>query len=381
MRIGIDCRTILNPKGGERAGVGHYTYYLVKSLLKLDKKNEYILFMDHTAKNLQAEFTGKNVQVKFFKFSEYKRYLPFAYSHVLTASEIKKHKLDIFHAPANVIPLNYSGKSVVTIHDMAIYKHPEWFPAGQKLAINVLVPSSIKRAKRVIAVSNSTKKSILEKSKINPEKIKVIYEAGVTERQPTLKEQQQVLKHFGLKENFIFYVGTLEVRKNLVRLIKAWEKVWEESPQKFENWQLVLAGQKGFGFQEVYKTIKNSKICHKIRYIGYVTHVEKVALLKAASVFAFPSLWEGFGIPVLEAMQFGVPVLTSKISSLPEVAGKAAVLIDPMKINSIASGLDKLIKTKATKTKFSKLGREQVKKFSWAQVARETLQIYKSVAE
>jgi len=381
MRIGIDCRTILNPTGGERAGVGHYTYYLVKSLLKLDKKNEYVLFMDHTAKNLQEEFVQKNVSVEYFKFSEYKKYLPLAYSHILTAVEIKKHNLDIFHAPANVIPLNYSGKSVVTIHDLAIYKHPEWFPAGQKLAVNILVPASIKRARRVIAVSNSTKKSILEQNNINPQKIKVVYEAGVKEKQPTLKAQQQVLEHFGLKPSFIFYVGTLEVRKNLVRLIKAWEKVWEKSPKKFEDWQLVLAGQKGFGYQEVFKTIKNSKISHKIRYIGYVTREEKVALLKAASIFAFPSLWEGFGIPVLEAMQFGTPVLTSKVSSLPEVVGKAAVLIDPTKINSIVLGLETLTKNKTIQNKYRRLGQERVKEFSWTKAARETLKVYKEAIE
>ena len=380
MKIGIDCRTILNPNGGERAGVGHYTYYLVKNLLKIDKTNDYVLFMDHRARGIR-DFDQKNVKLKFFKFSEYKKYLPFYYSHLAIAKDIKQEELDVLHAPANVIPMKYNGPTVLTIHDMAIYKHPSWFPAGQKFSVNVLVPSSIKRAKKVIAVSQSTKKSIVTLMKTDPKKISVVYEAGEKSKQPTNKAINKTLKKFKLNENYIFSMGTLEVRKNVTRLIKAWEKICLKDPKKMAGWQLAIAGGKGYKFADVFKTIKTSKIGHKIRYIGYVSHEEKYALLKQAAVFAFPSLWEGFGLPVLEAMNTGTPVLTSRISSLPEVAGKAAVLVNPNKIDDISKGLEKLLKNKTTRTKYSKLGTTQTKKFTWQKTAQETLKIYLEVAK
>ena len=378
MRIGIDCRTILNPLAGEKAGVGHYTYYLVKNLLAIDKKNTYILFFDYKVDNTK-EFNKKNVEIERFPFSQYKKFLPFAYSHLLTAAELKSKKLDVYHAPANVIPMNYNKPSVLTVHDMAIYKHPSWFPPGQNFSIRTLVPKSIKKAEKIIAVSKSTKKNIHQLMKVPQNKIKVIYEGGIREKQPTDKEIAKIKRKYKLQDNFILYVGTLEARKNIVRLIKAWEKVYETKPKKLENWQLVIAGQKGYKYSEVFKAIKYSKIGYKIRYLGYIPYKDKVVLMKAADVFTFPSLWEGFGLPILEAMCMGTPVLTSKVSSMPEVAGDAGILVNPIKIEEIKKGLLKMVLNKKALNSYTKKGRVQAKKFSWNKCAKQTLAVYKEV--
>ena len=165
MRIGIDCRTILNPDGGELAGTGHYIYYLVKYLLSLDQDNEYVLFFDSRFKNL-GEFSGKNVKIRTFPFYQYKQYLPVAYSQMLVSAFLAKERLDLFHSPANIVPFFYLFPSVVTIHDLAIYKYPEFFSSGnitrQAFATKVLIPSTISRAKRIIAVSQNTKNDIID---------------------------------------------------------------------------------------------------------------------------------------------------------------------------------------------------------------------------
>ena len=162
MKIGIDCRTILNPGKGEQAGIGHYTYYLVKKLLKIDHKNKYVLFFDNRISNKAVKLIvgkSKNVQIKFFPFYYYKNYLPTAYSQILVGAFINREKLDLFHSPANIIPPRYIGKVIVTIHDLAIYKNPSWLPSNflpkQTAAAKALVAKSLRRANKIIAVSAS----------------------------------------------------------------------------------------------------------------------------------------------------------------------------------------------------------------------------------
>ncbi|MDP3970793.1 MAG: glycosyltransferase family 1 protein [bacterium] len=377
MRIGIDCRTLLSPEKGEKAGVGHYTYYLVKHLLKHDKKNTYVLFFDHRSPKLK-EFKQKNTEIVKFKMSEYKRYLPYAYSHVFVSKVLNEANLDIFHSPANVIPMKYKKPSIVTIHDLAIYSHPEWFPSKQNFSINVLVPKSIEKAEHVIAVSESTEKDLKRLFNVSKKKVSVVYEGVTKVKAPSKLSMRRTLKKWKLADRYLFYIGTLEPRKNIAGIIQSFDELALEKLKKYKDMQLVIAGAKGFEFQDNYNAIKNAK-SGKIRYIGYVTEKEKIALLNNAEAFIFPSHYEGFGLPVLEAMSYGIPVITSNVSSLPEVAGKAAELIDPSSLESLKKGIHKVITRKATRTKLAKSGKKQAKKFSWDKCAKQTLKIYKKV--
>ena len=376
MRIGIDCRTILNPGKGEQAGVGHYTYFLVKHLLKLDKQNTYVLFYDHRSEAV-TEFKRKHVELVRFPYSEYKRYLPFAYSHVLVSRFLNKAKLDLFHSPANIIPLQYKKPAIVTVHDLAIYQHPEWFPPKQDFSVNTLVPNSIRKAKRVIAVSQSTADDILKQFHISKEHISVIHEGYEPVKAPTKLSIQAVRRSFNLNERYLLYIGTLEPRKNIAGMIAAFDSLVRRKPKKYKDVQLVLAGAKGYQFKENYKAIQNVQ-AGSVRYIGYVTAQQKQALLHGALGFVFPSLYEGFGLPVIEAMAAGTPVLTSNIASLPEVAGKAAILVNPQTNLSIQLGIEKLM-VKSTRDRYRKLGKAQAKRFSWAACAKATLAVYQSV--
>lgn len=376
MRIGIDCRTILNPKSGERAGVGHYTYYLVKNLLKLDNKNEYVLYFDWRVTDTK-EFEQPNVKIKYFPFSQYNKFLPFAYSHMLITAYLMKEGLDVFHSPISSLPLTYPKKAIITVHDLAIYKNPAWFPS-QIFSTKLLVPQSLRSANKIIAVSQSTKKDLKEIFNIADKKIKVVYEGAILDHVKVKNKSLDSLARFKLNSKYILFIGTLEPRKNLVTLMRAYKKFLDAKPE-FSQYQLVLAGAKGYKSDDVFTEIKELKIGKQVKYIGYVTQNQKLELLKKATCFIFPSSYEGFGLPVLEAMALGTPVITSNISSLPEITGKAAILVDPEKELDIAKALKRLIGDRNLQSTLRSKGIIQAKQFTWQRSAAETLKVYQSL--
>jgi len=376
MKIGIDCRTILNPKLGERAGVGHYTHYLVKNIIRYDTRNEYVLFFDWRFRDMK-EFERKNVTVKNFPFSQYNKYLPFAYSHMLISAYLVKEGLDLFHSPISSLPLTYPKKSIITVHDLAIYKNPAWFPS-QIFSTKLLVPQSLRKADKIIAVSESTKKDLKQIFNIPAKKIKVIYEGATVEKISVKNKGVDTLKRFKLWPKFILFVGTLTPRKNIVNLIRAYKHLLTMEPG-FTEYQLVLAGAKGYQNDKVFDEIKEQKLKKQIRYLGYITHNQKMELIKRATCFVFPSSYEGFGLPVAEAMALGTPVITSKASSLPEVAGKAALLVDPEHDHEIAKALKKVLSDKKVQARMIEKGKKQAKLFLWEKSAKETIQVYNSL--
>ena len=216
MKIGIDCRTILNPSLEERTGIAHYTYYLVKNLLAIDKINKYVLFFPSlTQPAVVAELVGNspNVKVKFFPIYRYRRFLPLTYSQLLISAVFESEKLDILHLTSDTLPYVYRGKSVLTCHDLAIFKNPEWFPSkfisNQLFYTKVLYPASVKKADKIIAVSQHTKKDLVEIFKAPAEKIKVIYEGSGQRSEAEVqrvvaREAGQIIKQLKINQPYIY---------------------------------------------------------------------------------------------------------------------------------------------------------------------------------
>lgn len=375
MKIGIDCRTILNPGIGEQAGVGHYTYFLVKHLLRLDKENHYVLFFDSRMKNL-AEFHGKNVRLTAFPFSQYRKFLPFAYSHMLISAQLLRHRLDVYHSPANVIPLTYLKPSVITVHDLAIYRNPSWFPT-QVFSTRLLVPQSVKRARRIIAVSQSTRKDLRDLFNVPTRKIHVIPEGVDVQLLPLKDRTLDVRKKYRLPKRYLLFVGTLDPRKNLPTLIRAFGALARQT--KYADVGLVLAGARGYKGAEVFEEITEQNLKHRVWYTGYLPHNEKLNAIRQATAFVFPSLYEGFGLPVLEAMALGTPVITSRVSSLPEVAGTAAVLVDPEDEAELTRAMSRVLDSAALRNRLIEAGKKQAATFPWERTAKETLAVYRAV--
>lgn len=383
MRIGIDCRTMLNPSGGEFAGIGHYTSGLVEALTKYYPQHEFVLFFDHRTNNETVALLREreNVTIRRFPLSKHKKFLPIAYSHGFVSRTLKSAKLDLFHSPAYTIPLGYSKPSVVTVHDLAIYDHPEWFPDGQKFSRQVAVPKSIQRAAKVIAVSESTQKQVVKRFGRSKEDVPVIHE-GFAKGASVKKSRRADIKiDKGVGTEYFLFVGTVEPRKNVVRLVKAFDKFMEEHHTQYPKMQLVIAGKQGWKSKESITAIARAKWSGRIRVLGYVTHEEKVALMQDATAFVFPSLWEGFGLPVIESLQLGTPVITSKVSALPEVAGPGAEYVNPRSITDIYRGMITVMRSQKRAESLAEKGKEHVKQFTWRKAAKETVAIYKEVLQ
>lgn len=386
MRIGIDARTILNPEKGDAVGVGHYTYQLIRNILKLDKENEYVLFFDFRVREKDIKkFTQSNVKIKFYPFSDYKKYLPGAYSEILGTATLAREKLDVLHStsPHSRIPVGYRGKCIVTFHDLSIFKIPGCYPKLSVAKDKTIYKLMAGKADKIIAVSQSTKKDVEEIFKIPYEKIKVIY-SGLDKRffeEPKINSQK-VLEKYGITKKYILFLGTLEPSKNIARLLESFAKFKKKLSADGNNskfgYQLVLAGKRGWLSQEYLRIIKDLGINKDVIFTGYVVGDELVPLFKNSEFFIMPSLYEGFGMTVLEAFATGTPAVVSKVSSLPEIAGDSAYYVNPMNTEEIVEAMIKFSQNENLRNEYREKGLEQAKKFDWEKTARETIEIYKS---
>ena len=384
MRIGIDCRTILNPEKGEGAGIGHYVYQLVRHLLICDKKNKYFLFFDRSVrKKTLQKFSQDNATVHFFPFQQYRRFLPDFYSRLLMNAFISKEKLDIFHLPSIILPLDIKVATVITVHDLSAYKFPAWHSTGKGknlfLKFKEKVGELLQQGKFIISPSLSTAKDIEEIFGIPFKKIKIIAH-GVDERfyvRPSKEQVKAIKEKYGIKGKYLLFLGVLEERKNIKRIVSAYERFSRRFPKTKICYKLVLAGAPGRNFAEINKKIASSPYRRNIIVPGYIHSDDINPLFEGASVFVFPSLWEGFGLPVLEAMAKKVPVITSNTSSLVELSKGRSLLVDPYDISDIAKAMEKAVLEKDKLEPMIEKAYKYSKNFSWIETAKQTLDLYR----
>jgi glycosyltransferase involved in cell wall biosynthesis len=386
MRIGIDARTILNPEKGEAIGAGHYAYQLIRHLLEIDKENEYVLFFDFRVREKDVKkFSKSNVKIKFYPFSDYKKYLPGAYSEILGTATLMREKLDVLHttSPLSRIPSTYSGKTIVTIHDLAVMKVPDAFPILARTKTKAMLSMAISKADKLIAVSASTKKDLCEIFKCAENKVQVIY-SGFDKRlsEKSVLSREEVLTRYslGMEDKYLLFLGTIEPLKNITRLFEAFvlfKKSFQAKAKKF-NYKLIMAGKRGWLATEYKQLAKDLGIEKDIIFTGYIIGDDLAPLFAQADFFVMPSLYEGFGTTVLEAFATGVPVISSDVSSIPEIAGDAAMLVNPLDTKEIADAMFLFSESEELKNNYREKGKKQVEKFNWEKTAQETLALYKS---
>ncbi len=289
-------------------------------------------------------------------------------------------KPDLFFTPGHYAPRFSSCPRVISIMDLAFWRFPEQFKKSDLWQLKNWTRYSIKKAAHIFTISEFTKKEIIHFYDYPEEKITVTY-PGLSKR---IKNKESRIKNEFKKlpaSNYLLYLGTLQPRKNLTRLIEAFASL--NTKYLSLNTKLVIAGKKGWLYKEIFNKVKQLGLEKEVIFTGFVSEKEKQALLKNALCFVYPSLYEGFGIPVLEAMAAGCPVVTSKTSSLPEVAGEAAVYIEnPYSDNSIYKSLSKMLKSKQReRNNLIKKGLQQVKKFSWEKCAKKTIRVLQKTTD
>ena len=371
MKIGIDASRAF---GKERTGTEEYSYQLIKNLAMMDTSRHQIFL--YLKKDFSINFNlPDNFQLKIISKERF-------WTQIGLASEMMMNKPDILFIPSYAIPQIHPAKTVVTIHGLEYRYCPECYSLKERLLLELNTRSSVKWASKIITPSESTKKDLIKFYKVDADKIKVIYH-GV-EKSPLLRGGWGCVKEVSQHtpspsqegNNSILFIGRLEKRKNLVNLIKAFEffrrRHWPMSPSE-KLCKLTLVGKKGFGFAEIKKAIQDSPFKKDIVLKSYVSEEEKSELYKNADLFILPSFYEGFGLPVLEAMSYGAPVICSNASSLPEAAGDAALLINPNSPKEIAEAMKKVFSDDNLREKMVEKGFENVKKFSWEKCVRETM--------
>jgi len=387
MRIGIDARTILNPEKGEEIGVGHYTYQLIRHLLDIDKENEYVLFFDFRVREKDVKkFSRENVKIKFYPYSDYKKYLPGAYNEILGTATLVREKLDLIHStsPTSRIPMSYRGKTVVTVHDLAGYKVPDAFPKLKRTKYKATLNLMAGKADRIIAVSNSTRDDLCKFFGRPSNSVKVIY-SGFDKRlfEASKVTREKVLEKYEIDKDkkYILFLGTLEPVKNITRLFEAFKLFRETQKKEFGkcDYKLVMAGKMGWLGGEYNQLAKDLGISKEVIFTGYVNGDDLVPIFKNADFFVMPSLYEGFGTTVLEAFATGTPAIVSNVSSIPEIADNAAILVNPFDTKEISEAMLRLASDEDLKEVYREKGMKQVEKFDWEKCARETLEVYKSV--
>ncbi|MDP2684552.1 MAG: glycosyltransferase family 1 protein [bacterium] len=366
--IAVDIRSLMGPI---RTGVGEYTFEFLNALFKIDKKNNYFLFYNSNkdVSNSIPKWEQDNVEVIKFRYPNKLFNLSIKLFSWPKIDKIMKRKIDYFFSPnINFTALSKDAKQILTIHDLSYEHFKDCFCFKRRLWHRIINPrKQCASADIILTPSANTKQDIVETYKIKENKIHVIY-PGLSSvfLEDNKVSPEEIKKKYNLPSKFILFLGTIEPRKNIIGLVKAFEKSFLKS----RHYELIIAGSDGWNNDKAKKLIENTE---NVRYIGYIEEEDKPSIYQLASVFAYPSLYEGFGFPVLEAMVMGTPVLTSNRSSLPEVVGSYAYLVNPNNINDIAEGLVKLATDQELSSYFIEKGRQRVEQFRWKKTAENFL--------
>src|SRR5262245_20917149 len=370
MRIAFD-GTALQPN---RTGVGYYTEHLLRHLTEEASTDEIVVVSNTPIEMTSSLPPGVRVARTPSRLPR------LAWTQLRAPRALRELGADVAHFTNGMMPVASPVPTVVTIHDMSLTLYPRYHPARRVLLNRPLVAFAARHATAIITVSESAKQDIVRLCRIRPELVHVIHEAAAPQFQPVRDRDlvERVRRRYGLGERVILYVGTIEPRKNLGRLVDAFASRLRAGDLSH---QLVCVGPYGWLSRDIHSVIEQSGAAHAITFTGYVPFAELPALYSLAEMFVFPSLHEGFGLPVIEAMACGTPVITGRTSSMPEIAGDAVEQVDAVDTAALGDAMVRLARSREQRDRLSVLGRERAGQFSWRRAARETLAVYRLAAQ
>ena len=361
----------------EKTGVGVYAVNLIHALVIADRRNRYTIVIQDD-ENAFDDIVEPNVKIlkyparifrKFF-FRLFLEQIVFPYLTI-------RFKIDVIHSLHYSFPLiTFGCKRIVTVHDMTFFMFPEVHERFKIYYFRFFILMAARTAHAIITDSESTRRDFIARTDATPGRVTTVLLGKQDDHSDnTAVVNSPVRRKLGISDDYILFIGTVEPRKNLFRLILAFARL---SSQK-TAWQLVIIGQKGWGYHPVFQLIQELEIADNVIFTGYVGEDEKLHLLQHATVFVYPSLYEGFGLPLLEALSMGVPAITSNISSLPEVAGSGAIQVDPYDTSAIYEALRELLSDKKMRTELAVKAKAQSRMFCWQKTAEKTIQVYEAV--
>ena len=384
MRIAIDITSAVT----QSAGIGRYTRELVRALFKLNAAHTYTLFYASEKRvTLPIDPLPRGVRLRHLPFHDkwlarvwHKLQIPIPVEWIIGP-------VDLFHSPDFTLPpTRPRARTLLTVHDLSFIRDPDSAVASLRRYLNRAVPRSVARADRVLADSQATKDDLVALFGAPPDKITVLL-SGVDARFKPIRDPAAlatVRAKYDLGSGpLILAVGTVQPRKNYVRLIQAFAQVvgqwWQVEPKWMGDVNLVIGGGKGWLFDAIFAEVMRLGLEGRVKFTGFVDEADLPVLYSAAAVFAYVSLYEGFGLPALEAMACGVPVIGSNVSSIPEVVGDAGLLVDPLDVDAITAGLIGLLKDASARDAFMRAGIRRAARFTWESAARQLLSIYEAI--
>jgi glycosyltransferase involved in cell wall biosynthesis len=368
MRVAIDARKLHD------FGIGTYIRNLLRHLARTDHSTEYVLLCGEADLGVAAQL-GPNFRAVLEPSPNYS-----LREQVHVPWVLRRERPDLYHAPHYVLPAGVRCPSVVTIHDCIHLMFPQYLPNRLAYAYaRAQMWSAARRSDCILTVSEASKRDILHLFNVPPEKIVVVYNAIDSHFAITPSEEAvtRVRERYQLDHKFVLYVGNIKPHKNLVRLIEAFDELRQGD---LEDLKLLIIGDQISRLPALRRAVHRHKLHKQVRFLGYVGDDQLAILYRLASVFVFPSLYEGFGLPPLEAMASGTPVVTSNVSSLPEVVGDAAVLVNPYDVDAIVDGLRRVLTDPVLAADMSRKGIERAREFSWERSVAKTWAVYQTIA-
>lgn len=365
MIIGIDGN---EANVGKRVGISEYAYELLRQFvnIKFQISNvKFIIYLkDKPRKDMPNEAENWRYRVVWPRKLWTQIGLPFdLYTH--------KPIPNVFFSPTHYAPRFSPVPTIISVMDLSYIHFPGMFKKKDLYQLRNWTVYSVKKAKRIFTISEASKSDIIKQYKVPNDRVVVTY-PGI--KLMTTMKNVHIKEKYGIKGEYILFVGTLQPRKNIVRLVEAFSRL------KDRNLELVIVGKKGWMYEDILQAPNKYNVESKVKFLEFVTDEDLAIFYKNALCFVLPSLYEGFGLPVVEAMQYGCPVITSNVSSLPEAGGDAAVYVDPENTDDIAKKIQQVIQGESLRKQMIKKGYEQVKKFSWEKTAKETLNVLQEVA-
>lgn len=367
-------RVLLNAlQAGNRSGTGRYTTELVRHLAAGEDDMQFVAAWPAALPHPEVSSTQGLFFLDVDTRGHFKR---IAFDQLSITRHALHAEADAVHFPANIGRLLPLKNMVLTVHDLSFVRHPEWFRRNRALYYRHAAKRSVALATRVIADSQSTADDLMEFFATPSEKIDVIPLGIDSSFRPATEEQQAgVLKKYRLPQDFFLFMATIEPRKNIERLVEAWARIACTC-----SFDLVIAGRQGWKVKDIMQCASGSPHGDRIHWPGFIDDEDQAPLLSAARAFVWPALWEGFGLPPLEAMACGTPVLTSNVSSLPEAVGEAALMVDPTDTEAIAEGMLALAESSDLRGELAAKGLAHAADFTWQRTAALTRETYRRVS-